>query len=162
MQRVFYHIVCLMALATASALGQADRATTERTPQQELASFRFADPEMTIELIAAEPDVISPVCIAWDADGRLFVVEMSDYPNSPDKGRIKLLEDRDGDGRYERATIFAGDLPFPNGVLPWKAGLLVTAAPDIWFLADTNGDGIADLRRKILTGFGEGNQPLRV
>lgn len=149
----------LLALA---ALADAAAPASPLTPPEELASFQFADPQLTIECVAHEPEVVSPVAIAWDADGRLFIAEMSDYPNSPEKGRIKLLEDRDGDGQYERATIFAGELPFPNGVLPWKGGLLVTAAPDIWFLTDTNGDGIADVRRKILRGFGEGNQQLRV
>ena len=132
------------------------------TPEQERASFRLADQELVVELVAAEPEVISPVALAWDADGRLFVAEMSDYPNAPTGGRIKLLEDRDGDGRYERATVFADKLPFPNGVLPWKGGVLVTAAPDIWFFKDTDGDRCADERRVMFTGFGLGNQQLRV
>jgi putative membrane-bound dehydrogenase-like protein len=131
-------------------------------PAQERATFRLADPQLVIEMAAAEPEVVSPVAIAWDAAGRLFVAEMSDYPNSPEKGRVKLLTDHDGDGRFERATVFATGLPFPNGVLPWNGGVLVTAAPDIWFLKDHDADGVADERRKILTGFAEGNQQLRV
>jgi hypothetical protein len=107
--------------------------------------------QFTVELIAAEPDARRGH--AWDADGRMFVAEMTDYPSGPVNGRIRLLEDRNGDGRYEHATIFATNLAFPNGVMPWKNGVLVTAAPDIWFLADTNGDGIADVREKILTGL---------
>src|SRR5205085_2759548 len=90
------------------------------TPDQALASFRFADEGLMIELVASEPEVASPVAIAWDADGHLFVAEMLDYPNATTGGRIKLLEDRDGDGRYERATVFADKLSFPNGVLPWN------------------------------------------
>src|SRR5262249_58651519 len=66
---------------------------------------------------------------AWDEDGRLFVAEMTDYPIAPTGGRVKLLEDRDGDRKYERVTVFAEKLAFPNGVLPWDGGLLVTAAP---------------------------------
>ena len=132
-----------------------------QTPAQERASFRLADEELTIELVAAEPDVVSPVAIAWDADGRMFVVEMTDYPTGPTAGRIKLLEDRAGDGRFKKVTVFAENLDFPNGVLPWKGGVLVTAAPDIWFLKDTNGDGVANERRVVLTGFGTGNQQLR-
>src|SRR5580765_4688198 len=132
------------------------------TPAQEKASFRFADERLTIELVAAEPDVVSPVAIAFDADGRLYVAEMLDYPNAQTSGRIRLLEDREGDGRYEKATVFADKLPFPNGVLPWKAGVLVTAAPDIWYFKDTDGDGQADERRVLFTGFGLGNQQLRV
>src|SRR5256886_2436704 len=124
-------------------------------PDKEAATFRFADPNLTAELVAAEPDVVAPVAIAWDADGRMFVAEMTDYPSGPVSGRIQLLEDRDGDGRYEHSTVFATNLAFPNGVMAWKNGVLVTAAPDIWFLADTNGDGEADVREKVLTGFAE-------
>jgi putative membrane-bound dehydrogenase-like protein len=131
-------------------------------PAQEQASFRLADERLTIELVAAEPDVVSPVAISFDADGRLFVAEMLDYPSGPTSGRIRLLEDRDGDGRYETATVFADQLPFPTGVLPWRRGVLVTAAPDIWYLSDTNNDGRTDERRVLFTGFGLGNQQLRV
>ena len=122
----------------------------------------LADPELTIELVASEPEVASPVAIAWDEEGRLFVAEMLDYPTAPTAGRIRMLEDRDGDGRYERATVFADGLPFPNGVLPCYGGVLVTAAPNIWFLRDKDGDGRAELRQVVLTGFGEGNTQLRV
>jgi putative membrane-bound dehydrogenase-like protein len=131
------------------------------TPEEERASFHLADPNLQIELVAAEPDIISPVAIAWDAAGRLFVAEMRDYPNASEGGRIKLLVDRDHDGHYETVSIFADGLPFPNGVLPWNGGVLVTAAPDLWFLKDTNGDGRADERRVLFTGFGAGNQQLR-
>lgn len=133
-----------------------------KTPADELASFHLADTNLVVELVAAEPDVISPVAMCWDADGRMFVAEMSDYPMGPAGGKIKLLEDRDGDGRYERVTVFADKLNFPNGVLPWNGGVLVTAAPDILFLKDTDGDGRADERHVLLTGFGQGNQQLRV
>src|SRR5262249_35209081 len=88
--------------------------------------------------------------------------EMTDYPISPDGGRVKRLEDRDGDGRYERVTTFADGLHWPNGVLPWNGVILVTAAPDFLYFKDTNGDGRADVRTVILTGFTEGNQQLRV
>src|SRR5712671_6223952 len=131
------------------------------SPQEEFATFHFSDENLTAEPVAAEPDVIAPVAIAWDADGRLFVAEMTDYPSGPVSGRIRMLEDRDGDGRYERATVFADKIAFPNGVMPWNGGILVTAAPDILFFKDTNGDGHADERRVVLTGFAEGNQQLR-
>jgi putative membrane-bound dehydrogenase-like protein len=118
--------------------------------------------DLRIELVAAEPDVVDPVAVAWDEDGRMFVVEMGDYPTGPPDGRIKLLEDRDGDGRVDSSRVFADKLPFPTSVLPWRGGVLVAAAPDILFLKDTDGDGHADLRRVLFTGFGEGNQQLRV
>ncbi|MGP0066799.1 MAG: PVC-type heme-binding CxxCH protein [Isosphaeraceae bacterium] len=133
-----------------------------RPPREEQAAFVLADPALTIELVAAEPEVASPVAIAWDEEGRLFVAEMLDYPTATTSGRIRMLEDRDGDGRYEHATVFADGLPFPNGVLPCYGGLLVTAAPNIWFFRDDDGDGRADERRVVLSGFGEGNTQLRV
>src|SRR5262245_24414624 len=139
-----------------------DRPAAPLSPREELATLRLADPALKVELVAAEPDVVSPVAIAWDEDGRMFVAEMVDYPSGPAAGRVRMLEDRDGDGRYERATVFADRLAYPTGVLPWEGGVLVTAAPDIWFFQDRDGDGRADERRVVLTGFGEGNQQLRV
>src|SRR6187401_34117 len=137
------------ALAAGIALlelpaGQAAEPTSARPPEDEKRSFQFADPALVIENMAAEPQVISPVSIAWDADGRLFVAEMRDYPNANSGGTIRLLEDRNRDGRYEASTVFADGLRFPNSVLPWNGGVLVTAAPDLLFLKDSDGDGKAD------------------
>lgn len=132
------------------------------TPAAEQATFRMAEPGLRIGLAAAEPNVSSPVAIAWDADGFLYVAEMIDYPVAEPAGRIRRLEDRDGDGLYERATVFAEGIPFPNGVLPCFGGLLATAAPDILFFRDRDGDGRADERRVVLTGFNTGNTQLRV
>src|SRR6516165_8087256 len=133
-----------------------------RTPGDSMKAFALADPALTIELVAAEPQVTSPVAIAWDEDGRLYVAEMNDYPVAQTSGRIRRLEDRDGDGRYEHATVFADGLPFPNGVMPCYGGVLVTAAPNIWFLRDQDGDGRAEDRQIVVTGFGTGNTQLRV
>src|SRR5580704_4915211 len=144
---------------TARAQGPA---SAPRPPREALAAFELVDPALTIDLVAAEPEVTSPVAIAWDEDGRLYVAEMIDYPVAPASGRIRRLEDRDGDGRYEHATIFADGLPFPNGVLPCFGGVLVTAAPNIWFFRDDDGDGRAEQKSVVLTGFGEGNTQLRV
>lgn len=132
-----------------------------RSPSSELDSLRLADPALAVELVAAEPAVASPVSMAWDESGRLFVAEMQDYPNSPEGGTVRLLRDLDGDGYYERDTVFADHIHFPNSVLPWNGGVLVTAAPDLWFFKDTDGDGKADERRVVFTGFGTGNQQLR-
>lgn len=150
--------LCLAAALSASAL----QAAPPHTPSEEAATFRFADSRLEAELVAAEPNIVAPVACAWDAAGRLYVVEMTDYPSGPAGGRIRLLEDLDNDGQYERASLFAEGLPFPTGVMPWRNGILVTAAPDIWFLADTNQDRRADVQQKILSGFTEGNQQLRV
>src|SRR5262245_20870275 len=91
------------AFYAAVALLAANAAAAPLTPEQELATFQLADPDLRVELVAAEPDVISPVAIAFDARGRMFVAEMMDYPLGPDGGQIRCLEDRDGDWRFETA-----------------------------------------------------------
>jgi putative membrane-bound dehydrogenase-like protein len=156
-----YVLVC-MAVFVSARVDAAAPAVAPRSPGDERAAFSVDDPALTIELVAAEPEVTSPVAIAWDETGALFVAEMIDYPIAPAAGRIRRLEDRDGDGRYEHATIFADGLPFPNGVMPCRGGVLVTAAPNIWFFRDHDGDGKADEKSIVLTGFGEGNTQLRV
>jgi putative membrane-bound dehydrogenase-like protein len=131
-------------------------------PDQSKLEIQLADPDLVIELVAAEPVINSPVAITWDEAGRMYVVEMSDYPTGETGGRIRQLADRDADGVFETATTFADGLKFPTGALPWNGGLLVTCAPDILFFKDTDGDGQADERKVMLTGFAEGNQQLRV
>ncbi len=139
----------------------ADGGEPDRSPEAEARSFRFADPDLRISLVAAEPDIISPVAMAWAPNGDLFVVEMPGYPMTDKTGRIKRLTDPDGDGRYHLASIFAEGLSFPNSVMPYRGGVLVTDAPDILFLKDTDNDGVADVKEVVLTGFEPGNQQLR-
>jgi putative membrane-bound dehydrogenase-like protein len=132
------------------------------SPAEEQKRFRLPA-GFRIELAAAEPEVIDPVAMTFDEHGRMYVVEMSDYPLDPKpRGRIKLLEDRNGDGRYESATVFAEGLHLPDGVMRWRKGILVACAPDILYFEDTNNDGRADVRRVVLTGFAAGNPQLRV
>ncbi len=119
------------------------------------------------ELVVVEPLVIDPVAIEWDTRGRLWVVEMADYPMGMDGkgkpgGRVRVLEDTNGDGKYDKSTLFADGLNFPNGILTWRDGVLITAAPNVLFLRDTDGDGKADTQEVLLSGFLEGNQQLRV
>lgn len=133
-----------------------------RSPAESLASITVA-PDLEVELVAAEPLVMDPIDLAWGADGRMWVVEMADYPLGLDGkgkpgGRIRVLESTRGDGRYDKSTLFAEGLNFPTSVLPWRSGVLVTAIPDILFLEDTDGDGRADRVTKLFTGLGEGNQ----
>jgi putative membrane-bound dehydrogenase-like protein len=136
------------------------------TPQQALASFQL-DPGFRIELYAAEPHVVDPVEVVWDENGLAYAAEMRDYPEDPSPGkparsRIRVLEDADGDGRIDRATIFADGLLQLTSLLPWKGGLIVCAAPDILYLKDTDGDRRADVRRVLFTGFAIVNPESRI
>src|SRR5262245_29339525 len=134
----------ILGLAVLIPLGRCGE-SSPLSPADALRSFRLADEQLVIELVAAEPDVVSPVAIAWDADGRLLVAEMRDYPAGPAAGRVRVLSDPDEAGRYTKAGVLADGLPLPNGVLPWNGGVLVTAAPNLWYFRD--GDGRADERR---------------
>ncbi len=140
-------------------------AHAQLSPADALKSFLLATPELHIELVAAEPLIESPCAMAFDEKGRLFVAENRGYPSTtaPPQGRIALLTDTDGDGIMDQRTTFAEGLTFPNGVLPWRGGVIVTCAPDVLFLRDTDGDGRADERRMLLTGFDtNGSTQLRV
>ena len=121
----------------------------------------------TVELVAAEPLVSDPVAIDWGPDGTLWVAEMADYPLGLDGkgqpgGRVRRVTDADGDGSYDTSKVFAEGLRFPTGILSWGEGVLVTAAPEIVFLHDADGDGRAEPPQVLYSGFLEGNQQLRV
>ncbi len=139
---------------------------TPKSPAAALASIHTR-PGLKVELVASEPLIVDPVAFDWGPDGRLWVVEMRDYPNGMDGkgkpgGRIKVLEDTRGDGHYDKATIFLDDIPFPTGIKVWRNGILVAAAPLIFYAEDTTGSGHADKRVTLYEGFGEGNQQHRV
>lgn len=130
-----------------------------------LRHFQLPD-DLAIELAAAEPEVVDPIDVRFDERGRMYVVEMRDYPLGPKPGqpplsKIKLLEDRDGDGRYETAFVFAENLLFPTGLQPWKGGVIVTLAGRVIYLKDTDGDHKADLEETWFTGFAQENSQLR-
>jgi putative membrane-bound dehydrogenase-like protein len=116
-------------------------------PAQALKKFQIED-GYRIELFASEPDIVSPVAMDFDENGDLYVVEHRGYPlNVAGKvGRVKLR-------RGGRWTVFVSGLVMPTGIMRWKKGVLVTDAPDIWYFEDTNGDGVADVRRRMITGF---------
>ncbi|SIN96234.1 putative membrane-bound dehydrogenase domain-containing protein [Singulisphaera sp. GP187] len=136
-------------------------------PEKARQSFQL-QPGLRLELVASEPLIASPVAMAFDERGRLYVAENRGYPTGPGEGRpaigrIALLEDTDGDGTMDKRSEFAEGLTFPNGVLPWRGGLIVTCAPDVLYLRDTDGDGKADERRVLFTGFDtKGSTQLRV
>ena len=136
-------------------------------PATDSPSFITTKPGHYVQLVAAEPQVVDPVAIDFDLDGRLWVAEMNDYPTGIDGeyrpgGRVKLLEDRDRDGFFESSTLFLKDIPFPTGITTWGEGVLVCAAPDILYAVDRDGDGKADDVRKLFTGFITDNYQARV
>lgn len=124
------------------------------------AAKEFVVPEgFEVRLFAAEPDVINPVAMTWDERGRLWVLELYEYPLGAPPGqkgrdRIKILEDTDNDGRADKVTVFADGLNLATGLLIGNGGVYVGQAPDLLFLQDTNHDDQADTRKVLLTGFG--------
>lgn len=114
-----------------------------------------------MQLAAHEPDVVDPVDAAFDEDGRLWVVEMRGYPfPEPDAepiGRVRVLTDEDDDGVFETSRVFAENLYWPTGIALWKGGCFVVAAPDLLYLRDDDGDGRADVRQTVFTGFDRKN-----
>lgn len=136
------------------------------SPEQALLSFQVPS-GFEVELIASEPIVRDPVAFDWDGKGRLWVVEMGDYPTGINEtgdpgGNIQILEDRDRDGVMDHSTLFLEGLNFPTGLHPWRDGVFISAAPDILFAVDRDGDGRADQVDVVFTGFTEGNQQHRV
>ncbi|MBL9117354.1 MAG: ThuA domain-containing protein [Verrucomicrobiaceae bacterium] len=133
-------------------------------------------PEFNLSLVAAEPLVNKPMNIDWDAKGRLWVTETPEYPNGlreanveawKDSGaiqpgqyqrepldRISILSDTNGDGVMDRKQVFADKIELATSSVFYKNGVIVSAAPDIWFFEDTDGDDKADKRTKLYTNLG--------
>ena len=150
-------LILLLALHLTNTGCGPDPASTPPSPEEMLETFRIGE-EFRVEIFAAEPDVTDPVDLAFDEQGRAWVAEMRDYPYQPPEGgpflsRVRVLEDRDGDGRVDHSTVFAEGLPNVKSVLPWKDGVLVSAAPNILYLRDTDGDLRADETTPLFTGF---------
>ncbi|MBS33757.1 MAG: hypothetical protein CMO68_05050 [Verrucomicrobiales bacterium] len=140
--------------------------TKPKTPEASLRSIRVS-PGLRVELVASEPLVIDPVSVNFGPDGKTWVVEMHDYPlgmrgGYEPGGRIVFLDDTDRDGLPDKRTVFLDGLSFPSGVTAWRKGVLVCAAPDILYAEDTNGDGRADIRRTLFSGFATTNYQARV
>src|SRR5438045_5227496 len=115
-------------------------------------------PGFHVELVAAEPLIRSPVALDFDEDGRLYVAEFPEYnqidnPNFKEHGCIKRLEDTDGDGVYDKATVYAPNLDSPVALACYDGGVFVGAVPDIYYFKDTKGDGKADVKKVLYTGF---------
>jgi putative membrane-bound dehydrogenase-like protein len=162
-----YHLIALILLTLASMAADAPLPrAAPLAPAEALKSFQVQD-AFQLDLIAAEPLVMDPVAAAYDEDGRLYVVEMSDYPHvdpandkpyaentgDPPIGRVRMLIDANGDGIFDASHLFAEKLSWPTGIAVWNRGVYVAATPDIWYFKDTDGDHRADIRRRVFTGF---------
>ena len=148
------------ASAKHSAAGTEDfqrgvRETEPLTPDEELASFVVPE-GFEVQLVAAEPQINKPLNMAFDASGRLWVTSTVEYPypaplDRPARDSIKILEDKNGDGRAETVTTFADGLNIPIGLYPYGDGVICHSIPNIWYLRDTDGDGKCD-KREVLYG----------
>ena len=155
---------CLLACAGWSAesspASNAPRSTLHAPRPNAPAGFRIK-PGWRLELVAAEPVVSSPVAMAFDEHGRLFVVERPNNPSgtgtNAHSGRIRLLEDPEGEGEFHTSTVFADNLRLPSAIACYGGGVFVAAGPDLLFLMDSQTNGIADVRNVIFSGFGSAN-----
>ncbi|MCX6977337.1 MAG: hypothetical protein NTX04_05210 [Verrucomicrobia bacterium] len=131
------------------------------TGEAAIASFRLP-PGFRIELVASEPLVQNPVAFAFDPDGRLFVVEMRGYMPDPDgkgedqpNGDVVILEDTDGDGKFDKRTVFLDGLVLPRSIALAHGGVIVGEPPNLWFCRDHDGDGKCDEKTPIFTDYGK-------
>ncbi|MGE0145494.1 MAG: PVC-type heme-binding CxxCH protein [Planctomycetota bacterium] len=119
-------------------------------------------PGMRLELFASEPDIVNPIHIAFDERGRAFVIETVDYPNELQRGnvgndRITICIDENADGRADRFVRFAEQLSIPTSLVFCNGGVICTNGTELLFLADTDGDDRADVRRRLFDGFRMGD-----
>lgn len=140
-----------------------------KTPAEALKTFKLQH-GFSLELVACEPDITDPIEAAFDEQGRMFVVEMNDYPFLPEQrvqkyidqrpetwGRVRLLTDTDNDGRMDKSVVFADKLRWPQSVICAKGGIYIIAPPHMYFMKDTDGDDVADQKEIICSGFNSTN-----
>src|SRR5262245_39632254 len=154
---------CVILFLLCPAVSLAQNKHMQPGPKSPAESLKCIQPRagFTIELMAAEPQVQDPIAFAWGADGKFWVVEMGDYPLGVDGknkfgGTVKFLEKSRADGPYDKSTVFLDNLGYPTGVFPWGKGIIVTCAPDIFYVEDKNGKPGEKI--VLFTGFVEGNQ----
>ena len=123
-----------------------------------------ADPQLTVpegfevQLVAGPPLVERPIVADFDERGRLYVADSSGSNDKTDvqvverPHRVMQLTDDDGDGRFDRSTVFADRMMLPEGTMWFDGSLYVAAPPSIWKLTDTNDDGVADRREEWFQG----------
>lgn len=127
-------------------------------PADALKTFQV-HPGFHLEQVAAEPLVHSPVAVTWDENGRLYMAEMIDYSEQATEhlGAIRWLEDTNADGKYDKTGVLADKLSWPTALICYDGGVFVGAAPDIYYVKDSDGDGRADVRKTVFTGFSRSN-----
>ncbi|MCA9210018.1 MAG: HEAT repeat domain-containing protein, partial [Planctomycetales bacterium] len=147
-------VLLLSVMPAADPYRDVVRTTEPLAPAEQRERFHLP-PGFEIQLVAAEPDIQKPMNLAFDGAGRLWVSDSVEYPyqakDRPGRDSIKVLADRDGDGRAEQITTFVDQLNIPIGLYPYRDGVVAYSIPNIWHFADTDGDGCAD-RREILYG----------
>ncbi len=152
-----FYVQRLLLLTVLLAVGSCKQESETGSLNDPLSTFEL-EPGFTIELLAAEPLVGDPVDMEIDEFGRLYVVEMPGYPlDKSGSGKINILSDTDGDGIMDSSTVFAEGLMLPNSIMRWKKGVIVADAPHVLYFEDTDGDGRADVRDTLLTGFALSN-----
>lgn len=130
------------------------------TPADEQAAFRV-DPRFEVNLFASEeefPDIACPIQMRWDAQGRLWVSCSTTYPHvypgQEPNDKIVILEDTDNDGKADKSTVWADNIHIPLSFEFYRDGIFVSEEPHLSHIRDTDGDGKADWRQHIFTGFG--------
>ncbi|TLD69811.1 hypothetical protein FEM03_15925 [Phragmitibacter flavus] len=164
-------------LCKAEELADALRYPEGGPTRPELAAMKIeVHPEFDLSLVAAEPLINKAMNIDWDEKGRMWVAETPEYPNGLRKANteewkesgsvkpgeyerdpidcISILTDTNGDGVMDKKKVFADKLELVTSFVLYKNGVIACAAPDIWFLEDTDGDEVADKRTKLYTGLG--------
>lgn len=155
--RLFTYCNIIFFITLAACQDTSKSNTDLSSPESSIAGFEL-EPGFKIELVAAEPLLSDPVDMEIDEYGRLYVVEMHGYPlDKTGTGKIRLLSDTNHDGRMDKTTLFADSLLLPTSVMRWKKGILVTDAPNVLYLEDADGDGAAEIRDTLLTGFALSN-----
>jgi len=155
-------LICGLMLPAGALWGQAIPHNQDAPPgpplsPEEAVAKMKVPPGFKVEIVASEPAIVNPVAMAFDERGRIWITESLEYPRreaGPGRDRVKILEDVDGDGRFEKVTVFAEGLNIPSGIAIGHGGVWVANAPDILLLRDTDGDGRADAREVVVTGFG--------
>lgn len=132
-------------------------------PAESMKTFHII-PGFRMEQVAAEPLVRDVVDLVFDENGRMYVAELITYAEKQQKGgivtntsRVSVLEDVNNDGKFDKSTVFVDSLSWPTGLLPFDGGLFVATTPDVIYCKDTDGDGKADVREVIITGFAPSN-----